>query len=225
MSLPYYVAPDQIIADKAEFARKGITRGRSVVVISAADGIFFVADNPSRALHKISEIYDRIGFAAVGKYNEFEALRVAGIRLADMRGYSYDRTDVTVRTIANAYAQSLGSIFIEAPKPYEVEIAVAQVGSAESDDQLYRISFDGSVHDETGFIAMGGDSAPIIEHLRENWRESLSEVEAISLGINALSVNNDQLEARSLEVAVLSRNRLRRTFNRIDPQRVSEITR
>ena len=169
MSVPYYVSPEQIIADKAEFARKGIARGRSVIVASAADAIYFIADNPSRALHKIGEIYDKIGFAAVGKYNEFENLRVAGVRLADTRGYSYDRGDVTVRTIANAYAQTLGSIFIEAAKPFEVEVAVAEVGERSDTDQLYRISFDGSVHDEAGFISMGGDSESVGNVMRDNW--------------------------------------------------------
>src|SRR5210317_467671 len=150
MSVPFYVSPEQIMKDKADFARKGIARGRSVVVAQYVGGIVFVAENPSRALHKISEIYDRIGFAAVGKYNEFENLRVAGIRLADMRGYSYDRSDVTGRSLANAYAQTLGSIFTETTKPYEVEIVVAEVGIDEFSDQIYRLTFDGSVADEHG---------------------------------------------------------------------------
>ena len=144
MSVPFYVSPEQIIKDKADYARKGIARGRSVVVLQYDGGILFVAENPSRALHKISEIYDRIAFAAVGKYNEFENLRVAGVRLADMRGYSYDRRDVTGRSLANAYAQTLGTIFTETPKPYEVEIVVAEVGEIPDDDQLYRLTFDGS---------------------------------------------------------------------------------
>ena len=145
MSMPFYVSPEQAVKDKADYARKGIARGRSVVVVQYADGILFVAENPSRALHKVSEIYDRLAFAAVGKYNEFENLRVAGIRLADVRGYSYDRRDVSGRGLANAYAQTLGTIFTETPKPYEVEIVVAEVGDGPDDDQLYRLTFDGSV--------------------------------------------------------------------------------
>src|SRR5947209_8068094 len=156
--MPFYVSPEQIIKDKADYARKGIARGRSVVVMQYADGILFVAENPSRALHKISEIYDRIAFAAVGKYNEFENLRQAGVRLADLRGYSYDRRDVTGRGLANAYAQTLGTIFTETSKPYEVEIVVAEVGESADDDQMYRLTFDGSVADEHGFVAINKQS-------------------------------------------------------------------
>ena len=156
MSMPFYVSPEQIMQDRADYARKGIARGRSVVVLTYADGMLFVAENPSRALHKVSEIYDRIAFAAVGKYNEFENLRVAGVRLADLRGYSYDRRDVTGRGLANAYAQTLGTIFTEQQKPYEVEIVVAEVGRRAEDDQIYRLTYDGSVADEHGFVAMGG---------------------------------------------------------------------
>jgi proteasome alpha subunit len=156
MTMPFYVSPEQIIKDKADYARKGIARGRSVVVAQYDEGILFVAENPSRALHKISEIYDKIAFAAVGKYNEFENLRVAGVRYADLRGFSYDRADVTSRGLANAYAQTLGTVFTEAQKPYEVEIIVAEVGADEASDQLYRLTFDGSVGDEHGFLAMGG---------------------------------------------------------------------
>lgn len=231
MTTPYYVTPEQIIADKAEFASKGIKRGRSVIVLSTDFGVLFVADNPSRALHKIGEIYDRIGFAAVGKYNEFESLRVAGIRLADMRGFSYDRTDVTVRTIANAYAQTLGSIFIEASKPYEVEIAVAEVGTDQRTDQLYRISFDGSVHDESGFICMGGDSDTIAESVKSGYHAGLTEREALQLAISALSAKADDSETdnntsnpQGLEVAMLDRSRPRRTFVRLDRNRIAEIT-
>src|SRR5450432_4776063 len=156
MTMPFYVSPEQLMKDRADYARKGIARGRSVVVMAYDNGICFVAENPSRALHKVSEIYDRIAFAAVGKYNEFENLRVAGIRLADLRGYAYDRRDVTARALANAYAQTLCSIFTEQQKPYEVEICVAEVGSAPADDQIYRLSYDGTIVDEPGFLVMGG---------------------------------------------------------------------
>src|SRR5512138_1393929 len=157
MTMPFYVAPEQQMKDRADYARKGIARGRSVVVLAFSDGILFVAENPSRALHKISEIYDRIAFAAVGKYNEFENLRQAGVRLADLRGYSYDRRDVTARGLANAYAQTLGTIFSgPGEKPYEVEIVIAEVGDRAEDDQIYRLTYDGSVADEHGFVVMGG---------------------------------------------------------------------
>jgi proteasome alpha subunit len=159
MSAPFYVSPEQLMKDRADYARKGIARGRSNVVLQYADGILFVAENPSKALHKISEVYDRIAFAAVGRYNEFENLRVAGVRLADLTGYTYDRSDVTARTIANAYAQTLGAIFSGAgEKPYEIEIVVAEVGETEDDDTIYRLTYDGSVTEEHAFVAMGGQA-------------------------------------------------------------------
>ena len=161
MSMPFYVAPEQVMKDRADYARKGIARGRSVLTLAYADGILFVGENPSNALHKISEIYDRIAFAAVGKYNEFENLRLAGVRYADLRGYQYDRRDVTSRGLANAYAQTLGTIFTEAGKPYEVELVVAEVGDTQADDQLYRLTYDGSVAEEHGHVVMGGNSEPL----------------------------------------------------------------
>ena len=222
MSMPFYVSPEQITKDKADFARKGIARGRSVVVLTYDDGILLVAENPSRALHKISEIYDRIGFAAVGKYNEFENLRQAGVRFADMRGYSYDRSDVTARSLANAYAQTLGTVFTEAPKPYEVEIVVAEVGQTAADDQLYRLTFDGSVADEHGYVAMGGSAETISGALSSDWRADLSLADAVNLAVNELSKAGSaqsgaerRLTASELEVAVLDRNRPRRRFKRI----------
>ena len=245
MSMPFYVSPEQIIKDKADYARKGIARGRSVVVIQYADGIAFVAENPSRALHKISEIYDRIAFAAVGKYNEFESLRVAGVRLADTRGYSYDRRDVTVRGLANAYAQTLGSIFTENPKPYEVEIVVAEVGAAPADDQMYRLTFDGSVADEHGFVAMGGSAESITEALEAAYQPDLDLAGALRTAVEALSSarqngepkngNGKNAEAESgtasismipadqLEVAILDRGRSRRLFRRITGQRLIDL--
>jgi proteasome alpha subunit len=227
MSVPFYVSPEQIMRDKADFARKGIARGRSVVVMQYGGGIVFVAENPSRALHKISELYDRIGFAAVGKYNEFESLRVAGVRLADMRGYSYDRSDVTGRSLANAYAQTLGTIFTETAKPFEVEIVVAEVGTEAAEDQLYRLMFDGSVADERGYVAMGGSSEPMSIALLASWREGLSLAEAVRLAVAQLAEHGDDrprtLGPDQLEVAILDRSRPRRTFQRIDNGRLSEF--
>src|SRR6476469_1105067 len=159
--MPIYASPEQFMRDRSEYARKGIARGRSVVVTTYAGGVLFVAENHSPTLHKVSEIYDRIGFAAVGRYNEFENLRTAGIRLADVRGYSYDRRDVTGRWLANAYAPTLGSIFTEQQKPFEVEICVAEVGEVAAGDQLYRITYDGSITDEPSFVVMGGQTEPI----------------------------------------------------------------
>src|SRR6476659_5027302 len=156
MSMPFgYVSPEQVMKDRADYARKGIARGRAVLVMTYEHGILFVAENPSSALHKISEIYDRIGFAAVGKYNEFENLRQAGVRMADLRGYSYDRQDVTARALANAYAQTLGNIFTEQQKPYEVALCVAEVGAEPSEAKMYRLSYDGTIVDEPQFLIMG----------------------------------------------------------------------
>jgi proteasome alpha subunit len=219
MSVPFYVSPEQVMRDKADFARKGIARGRSVVVLQYNDGIAFVAENPSRALHKVSELYDRIGFAAVGKYNEFESLRVAGVRLADMRGYSYDRSDVTGRSLANAYAQTLGSIFTETAKPFEVEIVVAEVGATSAEDQIYRLLFDGSVGDEQGFVAMGGSADAIAASLAVHWRNSWTLQEAVRGAVELLAEHGDdeprRLDASHLEVAVLDRTRPRRAFQRL----------
>lgn len=227
VSVPFYVSPEQIMRDKADFARKGIARGRSVVVLQYDEGIAFVAENPSRALHKISELYDRIGFAAVGKYNEFESLRVAGVRLADMRGYSYDRSDVTGRSLANAYAQTLGTIFTETAKPFEVELVVAEVGITQADDQLYRLMFDGSVSDEHGYVAMGGSAERINAALSERWRADLDLPSAVRVARDVLADMGDEqprlLGTAQLEVAVLERSRPRRTFVRLDNGRLAEL--
>src|SRR5437588_9519190 len=174
MSMPFYVSPEQVMKDRADYARKGIARGRSLVALECPAGVLIVADNPSRTLHKVSEIYDRIAFAAVGKYNEFENLRVAGVRYADLRGYSYDRSDVTGRALANAYAQTLGTIFTQESKPYEVEIVVAEVGDSAEYDQLYRLTYDGSVFDEPTFVVMGGMSEPISGVMRESFADAMS---------------------------------------------------
>ncbi|WP_241386820.1 proteasome subunit alpha [Rhodococcus sp. CH91] len=223
MTLPYYASAEQIMRDRSELARKGIARGRSVIALTYQDGVLLVAENPSKALHKISELYDRIGFAAVGKYNEFENLRRAGIMHADMRGYSYDRRDVTGRALANAYAQTLGTIFTEQPKPYEVEICVAEVGRADTEDipQLYRITYDGSIVDEEQFVVMGGNTDPIATALRSSYRAGLPLEEAVAVAVAALQqpASTDAgprvLGRRELEVAVLEKQRPRRAFRRI----------
>lgn len=224
--MPYYASAEQIMRDRSELARKGIARGRSVVVLTYADGVLFVAENPSSSLHKVSELYDRLGFAAVGKYNEFENLRRAGIMHADMRGYSYDRRDVTGRSLANAYAQTLGTIFTEQPKPYEVELCVAEVGRADQGHhaQLYRITYDGSIVDEQQFVVMGGATEPIVTALRASYAPAMSLDAAVAVAVNALqdgtTSSNGEPERRvigvaSLEVAVLEQSRPRRAFRRI----------
>jgi proteasome alpha subunit len=217
--MPIYASPEQFMRDRSEYARKGISRGRSVVVSTYADGVLFVAENHSPSLHKVSEIYDRIGFAAVGRYNEFENLRTAGIRLADVRGYSYDRRDVTGRWLANAYAQTLGSIFSEHQKPFEVGLCVGEVGEANGSDQLYSISYDGSISDERTFVVMGGTTEPVINSLREAFVAGWALPAALTASVAALGTVGDgaprALTANQLEVAVLDRHRSGRTFRRI----------
>src|ERR1700728_581950 len=214
--MPFYVSPEQAMKDKADYARKAITRIRSGVVIACDAGILFIAPNPSRALRKFSEIYDRIAFAAVGRYNEFENLRKAGVRYADMTGYQYDRQDVTARGLANWYAQLLGTIFTESSKPWEVEIVVAEVGGAPESDQIYRITFDGSVNEEHGYVAMGGQADQVAIVLKEHYSDRMSLVEALATAIAALSgsANGERpdMTASQLEVAVLDRDRPHRKF-------------
>ncbi|WP_372729251.1 proteasome subunit alpha [Nocardioides sp.] len=233
MSTPFYVSPEQLMKDRADFARKGIARGRSVVVVQYADGVLFVSENPSQALHKVSEIYDRIAFAAVGRYNEFENLRIAGVRLADMRGYAYDRRDVTGRGLANAYAQTLGTIFSSGgEKPYEVEIFVAEIGDDPADDQIYRLTYDGQVADEHGYAVMGGAADTVAAYLREHYTPAAPLSEALHVAVAALGHTADDrgeasdrvIPADDLEVAVLDRNRSQsRKFSRVRPARISEL--
>ncbi|GGL03972.1 proteasome subunit alpha [Mangrovihabitans endophyticus] len=228
MAMQFYASPEQVQRDRSEYARKGIARGRSAVVLTYAGGVLFVAENTT-TLRKVSEIYDRIGFAAVGRYNEFEALRRAGVRLADVNGYSYDRRDVTGRYIANAFTQTLGAIFSETSKPYEVEICIAQVGATAEQDELYRITYDGSVMDEPGFMAMGGSAEAISVVLKERHDEAADLASALALAVKGLGSvggengNERRLEAKQLEVAVLDRNRRGRAFRRLTDATVSGL--
>ncbi|WP_405020351.1 proteasome subunit alpha [Kitasatospora sp. NBC_00070] len=222
MSTPFYVSPQQAMADRAEYARKGIARGRSVVVLTYDDGILFVAENTSRALHKVSEIYDQIAFAAVGRYNEFENLRIGGVRYADLRGYSYDRADVTARGLANVYAQTLGTIFSSVgEKPYEVELIVAEVGATTEDDQIYRLTPDGSVVDEKNAVVVGGNADSIGTYLGQQHRSGLTLAGALRLAVDGLARDPSGGSPRTLtpdqlEVAVLDRTRFQqRKFKRI----------
>jgi len=217
MSMPFYVAPEQIMKDRADYARKGIARGRALVAVRYVDGIALVAENPSNTLRKISEIYDRIAFAGVGKYNEFENLRVAGVRHADVKGYSYSRGDVSAKSLANAYSQALGNIFTQDIKPFEVEVLVVEVGDANgTKNEIYHILYDGTIEDEKNYAAMGGQSEEIRRYLKDNFQESLDLAAALRLGVRALMVTqNKTLTERDLEVAVLDRTKERRKFRRI----------
>lgn len=221
MSMPFYVPPEQIMREKAEYARKGISRGRSVVAMSYADGVLFVAENPSAHLRKTSEIYDRLGFAAVGKYSEYEQLRVAGIRVADVRGYQYAREDVTGRTIANAYANFLGQAFTEGPKPAEVELLLAEVTA--NDVELYHILYDGSITDEDSHVVIGGQAEEVRERLAASFEPGLDLGAAVRVARQALSGSTDELPAASLEISGLDRTRGRRKFFRVTEPRVAAL--
>jgi proteasome alpha subunit len=221
--MPFYVPPEQMMKDRADYARKGIARGRSLVAFSVTDGIVLVAENSFRTLYKISEIYDRIAFAGVGKYNEFEMLRVAGVRQADLKGYSFAREDVNARALANAYGQTLGQVFTHEMKPYEVEILLAQVGDDQADDELYHILYDGTVMDERGCTVLGGQAEQIAEALEERYNAELDSGAAIRLGAAVLAGPDTVLDADSLEVAILERARPRRKFRRIRGEALAAI--
>ncbi|PRX45064.1 proteasome alpha subunit [Prauserella shujinwangii] len=225
MTMPLYASPEQLMRERSELARKGIARGRSVVVLKYRGGVLFVAENPSPTLHKVSEIYDRIGFAAVGRYSEFESLRRGGIRHVDLLGYQYDRRDVSARALANVYAQTLSTIFTEQLKPFEVEICVAQVGADSDEDELYRLTYDGSiVMDEPKFVVMGGQAEAITGKLKESFTDGMELSAALRTASNALRApspssttgsNGGDGEVGKLEVAVLDRERPGRKFRRI----------
>ncbi|MGE2720757.1 proteasome subunit alpha [Mycolicibacterium celeriflavum] len=222
MSFPYFISPEQAMRERSELARKGIARGRSVVALAYADGVLFVAENPSRSLQKVSELYDRVGFAAVGRFNEFDNLRRGGIQYADTRGYAYARRDVTGRQLANIYAQTLGTIFTEQAKPYEVELCVAEVAhyGETKPPEMYRITYDGSIADEPHFVVMGGTTEPITAALNDSYTENASLQDAMKIAIDALHAAGNGAEQRvlgpsTLEVAILDANRPRRAFRRI----------
>ena len=223
MSQPFYVAPEQMMKDRADYARKGIARGRALVAIRYADGVAIVAENASDTLRKISEIYDRIAFAGVGKYNEFDQLRVAGVRAADLKGFQYSRDDVDARSLANSYAQMLGNIFTHEMKPMEVEILVAEVGLDADGDQMFHLLYDGTVVDERDYSAIGGDAEAIRSRLAETWVDGLQLGPAIAIGLEALSGPDRQIEHADLEVAKLSRGDDRRCFERVDNGRLDAL--
>jgi len=224
MAYPYYVSPEQMMQDKAEYAKKGIAKGRSIMVIEYVDGILLVADNPSVSLNKISEVYDTIAFAGAGKYSEFENLRKAGIQHADLKGYVYSREDVTAKSLANAYSQSLGTIFSQEVKPLEVEILVVGVGKTEKENELYRISFDGSIFDERGFAVIGGRSEAIMGFLKNRYKQNLSLKEVLKLSVEAFEGTNEQkISPPGLESAVLDRQRDGRKFRRLTASEVKQL--
>jgi proteasome alpha subunit len=215
MTIPFYVAPEQLVRDKAEFAKKGIARGRSIVALDYSNGVLLLGENPSTVLHKISEVYDRIAFAGVGKYNEFETLRKAGIRQADLMGYLYSRDDVTAMGLATAFAQTLGMIFTRDPKPFEVEVLITEISEDSGEHRLFRITYDGTLYDERNFVAIGGKAEQLTESLEELWHEGMTLEEAFDAGVEAFRRAEDR-ESEGWEAAVLDDANGLRAFRRLD---------
>jgi proteasome alpha subunit len=221
MSVPFYVPPEQLIKDRADFARKGIARGRPIVVAEFNHGVLLIGENPSGSLHKLGEIYDSIGFAGVGRFNEFETLRVAGIRYADLKGYAYGRTDVTARGLANAYSQTVGQIFTHEVKPYEIEVFVSEIGDESTDTQLFRIQFDGTLITEKGFGAIGGEEEALRERLADDFEADRDLAAAVAASTAAVeAVEEREVDAPDWEAAVLDRSLGRRRFRRLGAEEI-----
>ena len=223
MSFMPYVAPEQMMKDRSDYAHKGIARGRSVLGFEYADGLLFLAENPSTTLHKISEVYDQVAFAGVGKYSEFEEMRIAGIRLADLRGYQYGREDVKARDLANAYSQALSSIFTQQMKPYEIELLVGEVDGDESGSSIYHVLFDGSVSDEQGYVAMGGHAEDLNDALKDRYTSGWDLATAVRTAVTVLATVPETREvlAEQIEAGVLDRTRSdRRKFRRLTPAEI-----
>ena len=225
MSIPYYVSPEQLMQDKAEYAKKGIAKGRSIIAMEYQDGVLFVADNPSTSLFKVSEIYDNIAFSGAGKYSEFENLRKAGIQHADLKGFMYSREDVTARSLANGYSQTLGTIFSQELKPFEVEILVAQVGEQAGENELYRIAFDGTIFHERSFVAIGGRSEALLTALQQGAGDPLLDLRSALLHCVGVlkSVAEQDGASNGLEVATLDRTRVGRKFRRLSQNEFSSF--
>lgn len=222
MSFPIYVPPEQQVRDKAEFARKGIARGRAIIAVDYANGVLLLAENPSTALHKISEVYDRVAFAGVGRYNEFETLRKAGIRQADLMGYLYSREDVTAMGLATAFSQTLGVIFTREPKPFEVEVLIVEISEEGDEHRLFRVTYDGTLYDERKFVAIGGKAEQLVEALQELWTEDMSLEEALGAGAEAFR-RAEGREIEGWEAAVLDKANGRRAFRRLSPSELPPL--
>ena len=223
MAVPFYVSPDQVMQDKAEYARKGIAKGKSIVAMEYAGGLLLMAENPSVSLNKISEIYDRIAFAGAGKYSEFENLRKIGIRYADITGYASSRRDVTTKSLAKGYSDIIGTIFTRDPKPLEVEILVVEVGEEKAANQMYHVSFDGSISDRQQFAVIGGHSDRIVAYLQDHYTANLSLSEALMLSHRGVMAGYERPpdEPGALEVGILDRERIDRKFYRMTPAEVA----
>jgi proteasome alpha subunit len=219
--MPFYVPPEQLMSDRAEFAQKGIARGRPIIFLEYAEGILLIGENPGASLHKLGEIYDRVAFAGVGRFNEFESLRVAGVRYADLKGYSYGRTDVTAKGLANAYSQTMGQIFTHEVKPYEVEVVVAEVGDGPSDTAIFRIRYDGNLGTEEAFGAIGGANEELQPLLEAGYVEQAALPDVLRLATASLEAAEERsIEDTDYEAAVLDRTLGRRIFRRVSPEEI-----
>ncbi|MGI9528154.1 MAG: proteasome subunit alpha [Acidimicrobiia bacterium] len=216
MTAPFYVPPEQLVKDRADFARKGISRGRPIVVAQVAEGVLLVGENASPTLRKIGEIYDRVAFAGVGRFNEFETLRVAGVRYADLKGYSYARADVTGKGLANAYSQTLGQIFSHEVKPYEVDIVVAEVGMTAEEDHLFHVQFDGTLRDAEGLAVLGSDEEAIAASMDAQHGADIALDTALAAACDAIEAAADHaIDLDGWETGYLDRSADRRTFRRL----------
>jgi proteasome alpha subunit len=229
MSMPFYVSPEQLMQDKAEYARKGIARGRSIVALEYEKGIVLVAENPS-SLSKLGEIYDRIAFAGVGKFSEFDQLRKLGIRFCDVRGYQYSREDVRARALANAYSQAIGDVFTQQMKPLEVEVIVAEVSdprlAGHEENVMYRVQYDGTISDHRGYCGIGGTVERLETYLKDHYREGQPLGDALRTGVAALAAATNagtRIAADRLEVCTLDRERADRKFRRASADEVTAI--
>lgn len=223
MTMPFYVPPEQLMKDRAEYARKGIARGKSIVGVEYADGVLLLGENPSGTLQKISEVYDRIAFAGVGKYTEFEQLRIGGIRRADLTGYAYSRTDVTAKSLANAYAQTLGHVFTQEVKPFEVEVMVVEIGDDDEASRIYRVTYDGTLHEEHRVSAIGGSQELLVERLEAGYRPDAPLQEALSWAKAACESVTEADTAVGWEGAVLDRTLGRRAFRRLTDEEIAGV--
>ena len=223
MTMPMYVSPEQLMKDRADYARKGIARGKAAAACTYSEGVLLCAENPSKTLRKAGEIYDKIGFMGVGKYSEFDQLRIAGIRHADLKGYSFSRDDVDARWLANQYAQILGQYFTHEMKPLEVEMIVAEIGDSVEEDQLFHLLYDGTVMDTSSFVVIGGEADLVRERIELNWKPSLPLEEIIKLTTEALSGPDRNFSHDELEIAILSRGNGRRAFNRIEGEELNRL--
>jgi proteasome alpha subunit len=233
MPTPYYVSPEQIMQEKEDFARKGIEKAKEVIALEYQDGIVMVAENPLATVFKISEIYDRITLAATGLYPDYEALRVAGIQAAEVKGFTYNREDVTAKWLTNVYSQHIGAIHRQADaKPLEIELLLCEIREdASSSNRIYHLSFDGTFWEDNRYAVIGGRAEKITANLEDKYTEGLDLNGAVKLAVKVFEtleaeVGNEhpyEITADTIEAAVLDETRNRRKFRRLLPDELNEI--